>query len=56
MTTQTAIEEESVKHLITVLSIWFEEPMTELTYRKSCEYVEAWVEYRLPKKLKKRIK
>lgn len=46
------IKEESIEHLVTVLSIWLEEPMTDLTYRKSCEYIESWVKYRMPKKLK----
>lgn len=44
--------EETIGHLVTVLSVWLEEPMNDLTYRKSCEYVESWVKYRMPKKLK----
>lgn len=47
---------ESIEHLVTVLSIWIEDGMSELAYRKACEYVESWVEYRLPKSLKDKIK
>lgn len=48
--------EEPIERLVTVLSIWLEEPMTDLTYRKACEYVESWVEYRMPRQLIKKIR
>lgn len=49
------MKEETVAHLVTVLSIFLEEPMTELTYKKAQQYIEEWVEYRMPKKLINKI-
>lgn len=48
------IEEESIEHLITVLSFFLEEPMDAVRYNQACDYVHSWVLYRLPKKLNKK--
>jgi len=41
--------EESIGHLVTVLSVMLEDKMTDESYKQACDYVESWVKYRMPK-------